>query len=96
VQPAALLVQSSIQPLVAIVQTIHIFRVVVKGANATFAGTFLFFVEWVVLSQPTFLGARFDAASRFWVRFFAAASEAFLARAERSSGVMVSRLRLPP
>jgi uncharacterized protein YecE (DUF72 family) len=33
--------------LLAIVQTIHIFRVVVKGANATFAGTFLFFSKWV-------------------------------------------------
>jgi hypothetical protein len=30
------------------------------------------------------------------VRFRAAASEAFLARADRSSGVMVSRERLPP
>jgi hypothetical protein len=35
-------------------------------------------------------------ARRFSVRFFAAASDAFFARAERSSGVMVSRLRLPP
>jgi hypothetical protein len=34
--------------------------------------------------------------SRASVRFFAAASDAFFARAERSSGVMVSRLRLPP
>ena len=30
------------------------------------------------------------------VRFFAAAVAAIFARAERSSGVMVSRLRLPP
>jgi hypothetical protein len=30
------------------------------------------------------------------VRFLAAARDAFLARAERSSGVMFSRLRLPP
>jgi hypothetical protein len=37
-----------------------------------------------------------SAASRFSVRFFAAASEAFFALAERSSGVIVSRLRLPP
>jgi hypothetical protein len=30
------------------------------------------------------------------VRFLAAAIAAFFARADRSSGVMVSRLRLPP
>jgi hypothetical protein len=30
------------------------------------------------------------------VRFFGAAMAAFLARADRCSGVMVSRLRLPP
>ncbi len=35
-------------------------------------------------------------ASRFSVRFAAAASDAFLARADRSSGVMVTRLRFPP
>ncbi len=35
-------------------------------------------------------------AGRAAVRFRAAASDAFFARAERSSGVMVSRLRLPP
>ena len=35
-------------------------------------------------------------AIRSAVRFFAAASDAFFARAERSSAVMVSRLRLPP
>ena len=67
-----------------------------EGVKATFAATFLFFVEWVAGLQRTFLVARFNAASRFWVRFFAAASEAFFARAERSSAVMVSRLRLPP
>ena len=36
------------------------------------------------------------AARRFSVRFFAAASEAFLARAERSSGVMFLAAVLPP
>src|SRR5580700_4631048 len=35
-------------------------------------------------------------AKRSAVLFFAAAIAAFLALAERSSGVMVSRLRLPP
>jgi hypothetical protein len=35
-------------------------------------------------------------ANRAAVRFFAAAMAAFFARADRSSGVMVSRLRLPP
>jgi len=35
-------------------------------------------------------------ASRAAVRFLAAASEAFLARAERCSAVIVFRLRLPP
>ena len=41
--------------------------------------------------------ARFlSAANRFSVRFFAAASDAIFARAERSSDVIVSRLRLPP
>src|SRR5215831_10904954 len=35
-------------------------------------------------------------ARRSAVRFAAAAVDAFLARAERSSGVIVSRLRLPP
>jgi hypothetical protein len=35
-------------------------------------------------------------ARRAAVRLRAAASDAFLARAERSSGVIVSRLRLPP
>jgi hypothetical protein len=35
-------------------------------------------------------------ARRTLVRFLAAAIEAFLARAERSAGVIVSRLRLPP
>src|ERR1043166_8693732 len=43
-----------------------------------------------------FLARLASAARRFSVRFFAAASDAILARAERSSGVMVSRLRLPP
>ncbi len=38
----------------------------------------------------------FSRASRSAVRFFAAAVAAFLARADRSSGVIVSRLRLPP
>jgi len=33
---------------------------------------------------------------RDYLRFFAAAVAAFLARADRSSGVMVSRLFLPP
>jgi hypothetical protein len=37
-----------------------------------------------------------SAAKRFSVRFAAAASDAFLARAVRSSGVIVFRLRLPP
>jgi hypothetical protein len=37
-----------------------------------------------------------SAAKRCSVRFFAAASDAFLALADRSSAVMVSRLRLPP
>jgi len=47
-------------------------------------------------------GARFAAftarslASLSAVRFFAAAMAAFFARADRSSRVMVSRLRLPP
>jgi hypothetical protein len=40
--------------------------------------------------------ARLASANRFAVRFFAAAIDAFLARAERSSGVIVSRLRFPP
>jgi|ERR1700722_10194245 len=40
--------------------------------------------------------AFFSRASRSAVRFFAAAVAAILARAERSSGVMVSRLFLPP
>ena len=35
-------------------------------------------------------------SNRSAVRFFAAASAAFLARAVRCSGVIVSRLRLPP
>jgi hypothetical protein len=35
-------------------------------------------------------------ASRLAVRFLSAASAAFFARAYRCSGVMVSRLRLPP
>jgi hypothetical protein len=43
-----------------------------------------------------FFASRFPDASFFWVRFLAAANDAFLARAERSSGVIVSRLRLPP
>jgi len=37
-----------------------------------------------------------SAARRFAVRFFAAASDAFFARADRSSAVIVERLRLPP
>jgi len=41
------------------------------------------------------LAAR-SLARRAAVRFFAAASEAFLARADRSSGVIVSSERLPP
>lgn len=40
--------------------------------------------------------AFFPRASRSAVRFFAAASDAFLARALRWAGVMVSKLRLPP
>lgn len=45
-----------------------------------------------------FLGALVarPAAKRFSVRFFAAASDAFLARAERSSGVMFLAAVLPP
>ncbi len=35
-------------------------------------------------------------ARRSAVRFFAAAADAFFARAERSAGVMVTRLRFPP
>ena len=54
--------------------------------------------------SPRFLGvfaagARFAARSlarRAAVRFWAAAADAFFARADRSSGVMVSRLLLPP
>src|SRR6516162_2435333 len=41
------------------------------------------------------LAAR-SLASLSAVRFFAAAMAAFLARADRSSGVIVSKLRLPP
>ena len=48
-----------------------------------------FFAALPVAPLPPVL-ARNSAA-----RFFAAASDAFLARAERSSGVMVSRLHLP-
>jgi hypothetical protein len=43
-----------------------------------------------------FFACRASRASLSAVRFFAAAIAAFFARAERSSGVMVSRLRLPP
>lgn len=42
-----------------------------------------------------FLLAR-SLANRSAVRFFAAALDAFFARADRSSAVMVSRLRFPP
>jgi hypothetical protein len=38
----------------------------------------------------------FSRANRSAVRFFAAAVAAFFALADRSSGVMVSKLRLPP
>jgi hypothetical protein len=48
-------------------------------------------------SDALFAGlASRSAASRFAVRFFAAARDAFFARAVRSSEVMVSRLRFPP
>ena len=46
--------------------------------------------------HPAFLACLAFDARRFSFRFFAAARDAFLARAERSSGVMVSRLLLPP
>jgi hypothetical protein len=42
------------------------------------------------------LAAVRSRASRAAVRFFAATSDAFFARADRSFAVMVSRLRLPP
>ncbi len=41
-------------------------------------------------------GLRPSAARRFAVRFYASARNAFLARADLSSDVIVSRLRLPP
>ena len=48
-------------------------------------------------AAPFFAGfAARSRSSRSAVRFAAAASDAFLARADRCSGVMVSRLRLPP
>ena len=50
--------------------------------------------------EPPIAGYTFRSlaslARRAAVRVLAAASEAFLARAERSSGVIVSKLRLPP
>src|SRR5271156_2105841 len=49
------------------------------------------YLRFVALSRLTPAFAR-----RFAVRCSAAAMDAFLARAELSSGVMVSRLRLPP
>jgi hypothetical protein len=47
-------------------------------------------------AQVLVFGAFASLASRSAVRFFAAASDAFLARAERSSGVMFVAAVLPP
>jgi hypothetical protein len=58
-----------------------------RALRPLYSETFYFFRGGLV---------RVVAAGRSAFRFFAAASEAFLARAERSSGVIVSRLRLPP
>src|SRR5260370_12695883 len=51
--------------------------------------------RWVPSVHFRFAALR-SRAKRSAVRFFAAARDAFLARAERSSAVIVSRLRLPP
>jgi hypothetical protein len=53
---------------------------------------------WGPIARTFFYRLRvfFSRANRSAVRFFAAAVAAFFALADRSSGVMVSRLRLPP
>ena len=54
---------------------------------------------WVHFRDARFFGglaARSSRSSRAAVRFFAAASDAFLARADRCSGVMFFAAFLPP
>src|ERR1035441_7384115 len=54
---------------------------------------------WVQFRDAPFFGglaARSSRSSRAAVRFFAAASDAFFARADRSSGVMFFAAALPP